>query len=115
MKSVRRRSPAMTVSPRDVDPDAQLMVASCVDCACAVSSAVAAQDGADGERPVTPPGEQEVLVAAREVVRFPIDDEYSVLFHPSVAQGLLVVNVEAAEIFKMFSHAQSVSEARPQW
>jgi uncharacterized protein len=115
MKSVRRRRLAMTVSPRDVDQDAQLMVTSCEDCACAVSSAVDAPGNAGGGRPYTPPGEQEVLVAAREAVRFPVDDEHFVLFHPSVAQGLLVVNIEAAEIFEIFSHARSIAEARSHW
>lgn len=104
---------AAAISTFDLPGARQLLVHSCEDCACPVSS----------DRPNAGPASPASEVAAdrnpwvcgREVVEIPLDSEHHLLFNPVGCGGVVVVNEPARRIFRCFQKPSTISDAQHAW
>lgn len=94
---------AVALSSFDVHNGPELIVRSCEDCACPVSS----ERGERRQLAEPPTGE---LVHARDVLELPLNDEHSVLFGPLGNGGVVVVNEAARDIFRSFRRPCTVAD-----
>jgi uncharacterized protein len=110
MGYAQARHRPMVLSSFDLPDAYQLMVSSCEDCACAVSTSEPGRRQAEPAAPADPADCR--WVCAGEVAEFPLSGEHRVLFNPLGSGGVVVVNESAYDIFRAFRAPVTLAEAR---
>src|SRR5690349_9979660 len=113
MHPVPSHRTVLAISPSDLPSGNQLLVSSCEDCACAVSS----QDvGAPkDEVPRDPSSWPDTVGWNPEVARVEIDPENSLLFNPHMEGGRLVLSSWAAQFFSGDERRREIAHLRAAW
>lgn len=113
MGTVREHRTVVAISALDLPQGNRLLVASCEDCACAVTAPASPKTLAVHEH--GPNMSASIVACAPDVLVVGVDAQHSMLFNPRLEGGMLVVNRAAEEIFLSFRRPVLERDARHLW
>lgn len=111
MTSARRR--AVALSSFDLLDAPELLLYSCEDCACPVSSGTAGL--AERTGPDVAAADTRRWVRGAGVVEMQVDPEHQLLFNPAGRGGVVVVNEPGLEVFQCFHEPTTIQDAQARW
>jgi uncharacterized protein len=106
MTSARSAEEPVVISTFDLPDGDRLLLHSCEDCACPVSSDANARYPVESISPDDPG----LWVRGTEIIEIPLDPEYRLLFNPVGAGGVVVVNQSAYRVFRRFDQPVALGE-----